>query len=144
MNAGLSESRSCAWAVASAGSPPWFSIVNDTWTGLTVSPYKFAHGFLDGEVIIDSTGQAPGHADPEFSAASCTGSVLHLGQEQPTTNCKDYASMHSIHGVTPGMNATGINEVTPASVGKATCWKASGAIGYCSSAISETGSCTCN
>jgi hypothetical protein len=114
-------------------------------TGLTVSPYKFDHGFLDGEVIIDSTGQAPGHADPEFSASSCAGSVLHLGQQQPTTNCKDYASSQDVHGSTPGITRRNANSsAEDASVGKATCWKAVGVLGYCSSAISETGSCTCN
>ena len=114
-------------------------------TGLTVSPYQFAHGFLDGEVIIDSTGQAPGHADPEFNAASCAGSVLHLGQQQPTTNCRNYAWMHSVSGSTPGITTRkDSSSANGASAGKAACWKAEGVIGYCSSGISATGSCTCN
>jgi hypothetical protein len=33
---------------------------------------------------------------------------------------------------------------TGGATGKATCWKASGAIGYCSTAINNEGSCTCN
>jgi hypothetical protein len=65
---------------------------------LTVSPYLFAGGFLDGEVMIDSTGQGAGHADPEFNAPSCKGSILHLGEQQPTTNCKDYGYLGSVRG----------------------------------------------
>jgi len=76
-------------------------------TGLTVSPYKFANGFLDGEVLIDSTGQTAGYSNPEFNSSSCAGSVLHLGQQQPTTNCTNYASLNSVSGYTPGITANG-------------------------------------
>ena len=105
--------------------------------GLTVSPYTFASGFLDGEVLIDSVGQAPGYSNPEFNSSSCAGSVLHLGQEQPTTNCTNYASLNSVSGYTlgPAQTFTG---------GHAACWKTNGTIGYCSSAVSASGTCTCN
>ena len=36
-----------------------------------------------------------------------------------------------------------INAVTP-SVNAAACWKANGVIGYCSTAVASSGSCTCN
>ena len=92
-------------------------------TGLTVSPYKFANGFLDGEVLIDSTGQAPGYSNPEFYASSCAGSVLHLGQEQPTTNCTNYASLNSVSGYTPGITASGSGMYRNAAVPSATWMK---------------------
>lgn len=104
--------------------------------GFSVSPYVFANGFLDGEVLIDSEGQAAGYSNPEFNAKSCLGSVLHLGQEQPTTNCTDYASLNSVFGYTlgPPQNASG---------GHAACWRANGQPGYCTDAINSKGMCTC-
>jgi len=71
--------------------------------GMTVSPYTFHGGFLDGSVMIDSTGQRGGYTNPEFNAPSCAGSILHLGQQQPTTNCTDYGYLGSVHGGNPGM-----------------------------------------
>lgn len=70
--------------------------------GLTISPFTFRGGFLDGSVMIDSTGQAAGSANPEFNAPSCAGSVLHLGEQQPTTNCTDYGYRGSVHGGNAG------------------------------------------
>jgi Pectate lyase superfamily protein len=72
-------------------------------TGMTVSPYTFHGGFLDGSVMIDSTGPAKGYANPEFNASSCAGSILHLGEQQPTTNCTDYGYLGSVRGGNPGM-----------------------------------------
>jgi len=72
-------------------------------TGLTVSPYTFAGGFLDGSVMIDSTGQGTKHVSPEFNAPSCAGSILHLGQQQPTTNCTDYGYLGTVNGSNIGM-----------------------------------------
>lgn len=71
-------------------------------TGMTVSPFTFHGGFLDGAAMIDSTGQAAGYANPEFNAPSCAGSVLHLGEQQPTVNCTDYGYRGSVHGGDPG------------------------------------------
>jgi hypothetical protein len=75
--------------------------------GLTISPYTFAHGFLDGEVMIDSAGQTAGYRNPEFDSPSCAGSVLHLGQQQPTASCRNYALMNTISGSTAGASARG-------------------------------------
>jgi hypothetical protein len=71
-------------------------------TGMTVSPFTFHGGFLDGSAMIDSTGQAAGYVNPEFNAPSCAGSVLHLGEQQPTVNCTDYGFRGAVHGDTPG------------------------------------------
>ncbi|WP_263365451.1 glycosyl hydrolase family 28-related protein [Edaphobacter bradus] len=66
--------------------------------GYTVSPFNFARGLLDSEVMIDATGQAGGFSNPELNASSCAGSVLHLGQEQPSASCTDSAMMTSVNG----------------------------------------------
>jgi hypothetical protein len=104
--------------------------------GFTVSPYVFANGFFDGEVLIDSAGQAPYHSNPEFNASSCAGSVLHLGQEQPTTNCTNYASLNSIAGHKIGPSKDGAG-------GHVACWTANGQLGYCTGSVSGSGTCVC-
>jgi len=63
---------------------------------LTDSAYVFKGGFLDGYARVDATGTG---GNPEFSASSCAGSILQLGQEQPSTNCTDYALASSVSGV---------------------------------------------
>jgi hypothetical protein len=106
--------------------------------GFTVSPYVFANGFLGGEVLIDSVGQAAGYSNPEFNASSCAGSILNLGQEQPTTNCTNYALLLSVNGYTlgPAQNASGGDT-------HIACWTGSGQPGYCTSSGSVTGVCSC-
>lgn len=69
--------------------------------GLSVPPYSFANGFLDSTATIDSTGQGSSNGNSELMASSCAGSTLHLGQEQPTTNCTDYASASGTGGNFP-------------------------------------------
>lgn len=107
-------------------------------TGLSVSPYVFAKGFLAGEVLIDSVGQSPGYSNPEFNASSCAGSLLNLGQEQPTTNCTDYALLINVSGyiLGPEQNASG-------GAGHVACWKSSGQPGYCTGSTSADGTCNC-
>jgi hypothetical protein len=61
------------------------------------SGWVFQNGFLDGQVLIDSTGQASGGA-PEFNSPSCKGSILHLGEQQATVNCTDYEYVSGVHG----------------------------------------------
>lgn len=70
-------------------------------SGLSVPPYNFAAGFLDSVALIDSTGQGSANGNSQLMAPSCAGSVLHLGQQQPTTNCSDYAYASGIRGVLP-------------------------------------------
>ncbi len=86
---------------AKIGAPAWnWTITNvqfyGSGTGLTAAPYQFANGFLDGYVNIDTTGSAGGI---EFSSSSCLGSTLHLGQQEPATNCTDYLSASGVLGV---------------------------------------------
>jgi hypothetical protein len=101
----IGDCRDCR--VVDINAPAWnWDIRNVQFystTGMTVSPYTFHGGFLDGSVMIDSTGQKGGYANPEFNATSCAGSILHLGQQQPTTNCTDYGYLGSVQGGNPGM-----------------------------------------
>lgn len=69
--------------------------------GLSVPPYNFAGGFLDSTAMIDSTGQATSDGYSELMSPSCAGSTLQLGEEQPTTNCTDYASASGTGGTLP-------------------------------------------
>jgi Pectate lyase superfamily protein len=64
-------------------------------SGLTNSPYVFNGGFLDGYARVD----AQGSSQKEWTASSCAGSILQLGQEEPTVNCNDYMSLGSNGGV---------------------------------------------
>jgi hypothetical protein len=91
--------RACS--MVNIGAPAWdWSIKNTQFyaggSGLTVIPYTFSSGFFDGEVMIDSTGSSSGI---EFSAPTCLGSDLHLGAQEPVTNCTDYHSASGTSGV---------------------------------------------
>jgi hypothetical protein len=69
--------------------------------GLSVPPYNFANGFLDSAASIDSTGQGSRDGYSQLMATSCAGSVLHLGSQEATTNCSDYAYASGTGGVFP-------------------------------------------
>lgn len=66
--------------------------------GFLGSPFTF-NQFLDSRALIDATGQASGTA-PTFNSGSCLGSILQLGQVQPTFNCTNAAYVSSVLGAT--------------------------------------------
>jgi hypothetical protein len=87
------EGNTCkACSIVSVGAPARNWNINNVqfYTGgqLTVPSYRFYAGFLDGNVLIDSNGNTSG---VEFSSPSCLGSIMHLGQQEPTTSCSDSA-----------------------------------------------------
>jgi len=58
--------------------------------------YTFAGGFLDSEILVDSSGQNAGGAS-ELNTPSCKGSVLHLGEQQARVTCRDYTVLNSVN-----------------------------------------------
>jgi hypothetical protein len=94
--------------VVSITDPAWdWTLTNVEFypgTPQNVSPYIFPDGFLDSYALVDSVGTTTGI---EFSSTSCLGSTLKLGQEEPTTNCTDFASLTGISNYVPGIAANG-------------------------------------
>jgi hypothetical protein len=81
------------------GAPAWnwqITSMEAYATGaLTNSPYVFNGGFLDGYARVDATGSY----QKEWTASSCQGSILQIGQEQPTLSCNDYMLLGSNGGI---------------------------------------------
>jgi hypothetical protein len=96
------EGNTCkTCAVVSVNAPAWNWNINNVqfYVGgrLTAPPYNFHAGFLDGYALVDSNGNASGI---EFSSPSCLGSILHLGQQEPTTSCPDVGIVSGTkHGI---------------------------------------------
>lgn len=104
------EGASCTnCAMTNIFAPAWNWNINNVafYTGLanTIPVYNFSGGFLDGNVLVDSSGNNSGI---QFSTSSCQGSVLHLGEQQPTTGCLNYAYLSGTSGVV-GTNAGVVN-----------------------------------
>jgi hypothetical protein len=106
------EPGATACTVVNITAPAWEWCITNVQaynaTGFTVSPYSFANGFLDGEVICDHTGQAAGHSNVSFHASSAAGSILHLGQQLANTDATDYLVLSGV-GEPPTMNLASMN-----------------------------------
>lgn len=66
--------------------------------GMTVSLYTFAGGFRGSYIQADGSGQAGGSIQPMLSASTCQGSIINMGQQQPTASCQDYVIAPNVNG----------------------------------------------
>jgi hypothetical protein len=78
--------------------------------GLTVSPYTFAGGILGSYMQVDATGSS----QPALTASTCRGSIINMGQQQPTASCQDYALAPNVNtggGVQAVNNIAGVANI---------------------------------
>lgn len=81
--------------------PAWFWNITTTqfYTNsggpLTGTPIIFGMGFLGSNAQVDVEGTSTG---VNFTATSCAGSILQLGEENATASCTDYAYLGSTSG----------------------------------------------
>lgn len=76
-------------------------------TALTVSPFTFAGGFIGSYIQADATGSS----QPALSAASCLGSIINMGQQQPSASCQDYALAPNVNGGGPVQSLSNIGSI---------------------------------
>jgi hypothetical protein len=78
--------------------------------GLTASPYTFAGGFLGSYIQADAAGPVV----PQLISPSCRGSIINLGQEDPSQTCQDYTLAPNVNtggGVQAVNNIAGVANI---------------------------------
>lgn len=93
------EYQNCATCrMINITSPAWMWDIRsmqayNTGGGTTVSSYTFAGGLLGSYMQADASGST----QPLLSAPSCQGSIINMGQQQPTASCQDYVMAPNVN-----------------------------------------------